>query len=373
MTIIRAGQTCFLSSPIAIVDTIVPYAGVKSADLMTGSTIWNNPQRVNLGNLNGTSLIPSAATKFKVGCHLFRAIPDANGNVDVSCVAYLPGLTAFPGISNFATAAFSGATAPAKMFPPGSLVESVGQILEFPNITDASGNWGGFYWQMGGNTILGSAVWLELVSFDVPSGYTLPSVWPAQNPGGSLAMYLGTSAYADSSSAAHSVTAHNSTIQADGGASFNGSSSYLSFNGSDSSLSFTGDFTVEVTIAGTSKAMEGGSQQRILSFGAPGGGGIGIGIDQIGGGAILLNEFTSVFKTGGNSVVTGIPTTIKWTRESGVNKLSINGQQDGPTFTDTTSWMASSSAEIGRLNGQAAVGHFTGEIYNINIVNGLSV
>ena len=373
MAIIRADNTYFFSTPPTLLDTIDPYAGVKSADLMTSTGTY--PQRVNLSSFQGMSLIPSEATKIKVWCHLFRAIPDVNGNVDVSCSLEIPGYVGSESLMNFATAAFSGippgSPPGTRMFPPGSLVESIGQVIEFPNVVAADGTWGSFYWMNGGNTVLGSAAWLRLLSFDVPDSYTLPSTWPAQNPGGSLAMYFGSSGYADSSSDAHAVTAHNSTIQMDGGALFNGTSSYLSFDGSDSSLNLSGDFTIEVTMSGTSKALEGGSQQRLLSFGNTGHS-IGIGIDNVAGGAILLNESNSVLKTGSNSVVTGNPTSIKWIRSGGVNTLIINGQQDGPVFTDATSWTATMDSEIGRLGGNG-VGYFAGEIYNINIVNGIAV
>jgi hypothetical protein len=80
-----------------------------------------------------------------------------------------------------------------------------------------------------------------------------------------------------------------------------------------------------VTIAATTNTLQGGSQQRILSFGSTGHS-IGIAIDNAAGGAMLLNESSSVLKTGGNSIITGFPTTIKWTRCSGVNTLIINGQ-----------------------------------------------
>lgn len=370
MTIVLAGNTYIFSSPLSLVDTISPYAGVKTTDL-TSDGLGNYPQRIDLSNMAGYNLVPSAATKFKIGCHLFRAIPDVNGNVDISCCAAMDGFGGTQNISNFATGAFSGAPAGIHMFPPGSLVESLGQPIEFPNVARSDGTWGSFYWQMRGNTPIGSAVWLELVSFDVAAGYTLPSTWPAQNPGGSLAMYFGASGYFDSSTASHPITVHNSTIQPDGGAAFNGTSSYLSFNGSDSSLNLSGDFTIEITMSGTSQALEGGSQQRLLSFGNTGHS-IGIAIDNVAGGAMLLNESNSVLKIGGNSIVTGLPTTIKWTRASGINTLIINGQQDGVTFTDGTSWTATSESEIGRLNSNT-IGYFSGEIYNINIVNGVAV
>ena len=256
------------------------------------------------------------------------------------------------------------------MLPPGSLSESLGNTLEFPNIARADGTWGNFYWQMRGNTPLGAAVWLELVSFDVPDSYVLPATWPAKNTlPSSLLMYFG-SDFNDSSPIAHTITEHNVTLQTDGGAHFDGSSSYLSFDGSDSSLSLAGDFTIEVTIAPITTSLQNNSQPRILSFGsAPS---LGIGIDPTKGSIILLNEFTSVLNnnnTGGVRIPTNSPTTVKWSRAGSVNTLSINGQQDGPPFTDTTTWTATASSEIGRLNGQNA-GYFSGTIYNINIVKG---
>jgi hypothetical protein len=77
-------------------------------------------------------------------------------------------------------------------------------------------------------------------------------------------------------------------------------------------------------------------------------------------------------KTGAVPITTGGQTTIKWSRASGVNALFINGQQDGASFTDTTAWTATVESEIGRLNGQD-IGYFSGEIYNINIVNGAAI
>jgi hypothetical protein len=133
----------------------------------------------------------------------------------------------------------------------------------------------------------------------------------------------------------------------------------------------SGDFTIETTMSGLSKALQGGSQQRILSLGGPGS--PAIGIDQTGGGAILINESTAIMHTGGNSLINGVQTNIKWRRASGVNTLIVNGQQDGQPFTDNTAWVLSSNAEIGRLNGNPGVGQFTGEIYFINIVNGVAV
>jgi hypothetical protein len=372
MTIVKGGNRYFFCTPPYILDTIDPYAGVKSADLASSNGTCRNS--VNLSNFQGMSLVPPEATTIRAWCHLFRAVAspvtstDTGGNLDITMSLSLPTVNGeVP--KNFATGAVTTQSA-GQPFPPGTLVESLGEEIEFPNIAETNGNYGRFTWSMGGNTILGAAAMLRVTSFEVPPGYTLPALWPAKNVvHSSIAMYFGPDGFLDSSPAARTVTTHNSSVQPDGGANFNGLNTHLSFDGHDITLS--SDFTIEVTMKGSTNALQGGSQQRILSLG--GVGSPAIGIDQIGGGAILLNELVGIIKTGGNSLISGFPTNIKWTRESGVNTLIVNGQRDGQPFTDTTAWVLSSSAEVGRLNGHSTMGYFTGEVYFVSIVNGQAV
>jgi hypothetical protein len=371
MTIIQKGGTCFLQTPF-VVNKLDPLNGLKAADL-TPDCFGNVIQRVNLSNMSGYAFVPSQATKFRVSCHLFRGVvpaaaaggspPTATGGgsidgTDVSCCAFLNPTFALP---NFGTETTAAAV--------GKNTEKMGQTREFPNVADSAG-WGSFSWQIRGTTPIGAAVQLELVSFDVPDSYVLPAIYPVRNPDpSSLMMYFGGDGYADASPIGHTVVAHNSSIGPDGGAIFNGTSSYLSLAG-DPSLNFSGDFTIEMTIATTTKYNGGGNQIRLLSFGnLPS---IGIGIDPSVGAIALFNEYNAQLKVGGVSVCTGRQTTVKWKRESGINSLIINGQQDGPSFTDTTAWSAAAQAEIGRLCGQNT-GMFVGEIFNLNIVKGLVI
>jgi hypothetical protein len=368
-TIIQSGNRIYYSTPPTLLDTVDPYTGVKTADLFVPNGTYQ--QSVNLSNFQGMSLVPQEAENIKVWCHLFRNIAGSVGQTDASLSLEIPGYIGSESLINLATAACTPIGSGAQCTSPGALVESIGLEVEYPNIVEADGNWGRFTWSIGGNTVVGSASWLRLTSFTVPNGYTLPSVWPAQNAGpSSLAMYFGASGFADASPFARAVTPYNSSIQPDGGANFNGLNTYLTFNCSGVTLS--GDFTIEVTMSGSSKALQGGSQQRILSLGN-GAGSPAIGIDQVGGGAILVNESTAVLKTGGNSLINGVKTNVKWRRASGINTLIVNGQQDGQPFTDNTAWALSSTAEIGRLNGNPGVGQFTGEIYFISIVSGVAI
>jgi hypothetical protein len=116
--------------------------------------------------------------------------------------------------------------------------------------------------------------------------------------------------------------------------------------------------------------VQGGCQQRILSFG--GAGSPAIAIDPSGGGAMLISEASSALRIGGNSIISGYKTDVQWRRIGGVNTLHVNGQQDGQPFTDTTAWVISSAAEVGRYN-QGSVGYFSGKVHFLGITNGLSV
>jgi hypothetical protein len=365
--IIRSGKTIFVPTP-DLVNLFSPLAntnptatGLMSADL-TPDGLGNYSQRVNLGNLRGNSLIPSVATAFRVACQLFRVpVPSNAGGVDASLLAMLDP-TAF-GLPAFSVQAKASS---------GPWVEDVCRIIEFPNYTDSKGRDRCFYWQVRGQTPLHAIPWLQLVSYDVPDSYVTPTVWPVRNPGpSSLMLYFGTDGYTDASPFARTVTAHNSSIQGDNSAAFNGTSSYLSFAGSDSGFDLSGDFTIEMTIA-TNTRSNGGVQIRILSLGASGLPAPAIGIDPSTGAIQLYNEYTAQIYQGGVNICTGVYTTIKWCRESGVNTLSVNGQQDGQPFTNTTSWHASATAEIGRLNGQN-VGMFTGNMLDLNIVKGVAL
>ncbi len=365
MAMIKAGNRYFFSTPPILLDTIDPYTGVKSADLAVPNGTYN--QSVNLSNFQGMSLVPPQAITIRAWCHLFRVISGSIGQTDASISLEIPGYIGSESLKNFATAAYTPTGT--NYGPPGALVESIGEEIEYPNITEADGNWGRFSWSIGGNTVVGAASWLRLMSFEVPSGYVLPAVWPAKNAGlSSLALYFGADGFADSSPSARTITSFNSSVQPDGNANFNGLNTHLSFDGSNITLS--GDFTIEVTMIGSTNTLMGGTQQRILSFGT--GGSPAIAIDENGVGALLLNEEVSVLHTGGNSIITTHPTNIKWRRQGGANTLIVNGQQDGQPFNDTTSWTISQTAEIGRLNGTNA-GYFTGEISFVCITNGLAV
>ncbi len=359
-----AGDTVQYMNPPSIFDTITPYTGVKSDDLVPPANNGTYLLPVNLGNYRGYVLVPPEAYSFTIWGHLFRSIAGSVGQTDLTISPNIEGDTPM----NLATLACTPIGSGNKCVSSGSIVESIGLPVPLPNVVDANGNNAVVGLTMGGNTILGGAAWIRLSSFTVPPSYVLPSVWPAKNVSNSmLSLYFGADGFSDSSSSSRTVTAVNSSIQPDGGANFNGLNTLLSFDGGSTVLS--GDFKITVTMAGLSNALQGGSQQRLVSYGGPGS--PAIGIDQVGGGAILLNEQVAILKTCGNSLVSGYRTTIEWRRVSGVNTCTVNDQQDGPTFNDNTAWVISSSSEIGRLNGHPGLGQFTGEIYNIRILNGI--
>jgi hypothetical protein len=363
-------KTVYFSQAQGLINTLQPWRGVTSYDL-TSDGLGSYPQRINLSNRGGYSLIPQEATKFRVSCNLLRSVTGSAGVVDVSLLASLPGFEGTEIIDTFGTEAFSNGV----MFPVASLPESVGKTIEFPNMVLSDGSWGNFFWQMRGNFsngLNGAGVILQLLSYDVPSSSALPSSWPVKCTGQSaFLMYFGSNLN-DSSSTGRTVTAMGAAaLQSDGGCLFNGSSGYLTFNGSDSAMAMPGDFTVEGKVSTTDKSMHGGTQRRIISFGGGVGYTLGIGIDPTSGALIILREQISQIFGGHAPINTGVPMTFKLRRKSGVCTLHVNEQQDGQPFTDTTSWAAPATAEIGRLNGGA--GNFNGSIYNINIVNGAAI
>lgn len=380
MPFIQKGCTVFFSTPPIIVQGIVPSLGAKTADLLAFNS--THPQRVNLSFLGGECYVPdpTKCESFVVQAHLFRAVADVNGITDCNCSIELLQFAGTQAIGNTGTAAFSNG----HCFPTGALVESVGVPIEVPNILEADGTWGNFCWQMSGNTVLGSAVWLELVRVKLVPGYTLPSPYPAKVPAATcLAMYFG-AGYTDVSPSAHTITATGMTsttesgkllydgggstyLNFDGSAVFNGSSSYLSLNASDIILS--GDFTIEIAFSTTHRAAQGNCAQRLLSFGNAS---IAVGIDQTSGAVALFRENVATLYTGGNAIDSGYVMTAKWRRASGVNTLIVNGQQDGPSFNDATIWTLGSDSMIGRYCG-SAVGFYTGKIHSLSIVNGLAV
>lgn len=365
-------RTVFFSSGLGFVNTLQPWRGVVAGDL-TADGLGNYPQRVNLGNRGGYSWIPQEATKFRVSCNLFRSVTGPAGVVDVSLLASLPGFEGVEILDTFGTEAFSNGA----MFPVASLPESKGTVVEFPNMILPDGSWGNFFWQMRGNFangLSGSGTILQLLSYDVPSSYVLPSSWPFKRPGqATFLMYFGAD-LSDSSAAARLVTAFGgAALQPDGGCLFNGSSGYLRFNGGDTAMTMPGDFTVEGTVSTTDKSMQGGTQRRIISFAGGVGGGptLGIGIDPTSGALIVLREYVSQIFAGSAPIITGGRATFKLRRKSGICTLIVNDQQDGQPFADTTPWAAPSVAEIGRLNGGA--GNFNGSIYDLQIISGLAV
>jgi hypothetical protein len=374
----QSGNMIYFMTPLYLLDTIVPEAGVKSADLASPNGTY--PQRVNLSNFRGMRLVPPEAENVKVTCQLFRDYAGSVGQTDATLGIQVE--SEYP--ASFATAACTPVGSGSVCYSAGSIVESLGSDVEFPNVMDVDGSNACFNWSIGGNTVLKCAARLQILGFTVPYGYILPSVWPERNTASSsLAMYFGTDFFADSSPAAHSVTAHNVSIQSGsttqwatpqspsdailstdtgGGAVFDGSTSYLSLDGSGIGP-LSGNFAIQVTISATSKAVQGNCQQRILCLG--GAGSPAIAIDPSGGGAMLISEDSSALAIGGNSVITGGKTIIEWERVGGVNILRVNGQQDGPQFIDNTAWVLSSDAEIGRHH--SGVGYFSGKIHFIGI------
>ncbi len=379
----RSGNRVYYMTPLYVLDTITPEAGVKSADLASPNGTYR--QRLNLSNLRGMRLIPPEAESVTLWCQLFRDYAGSVGETDATMGLSIGSET----LKSFATAACTPVGVGARCVSPSSIVESLGTDIEFPNIVDADGANACIDWSIGGNTVLKCAAMIQLMSFTVPSSYTLPAVWPARNASSdALAMYFGSDGFADSSSASRTITAHNCSIQSGsttrwanpqsspdalmyqdtgGGAIFNGSSSYLNFDGHDITLS--GDFTIQVVMSGSTNALQGGCQQRILCLG--GAGSPAIAIDPSGGGAMLINEDTSALAIGGNSIVTGYKTSVEWSRRAGVNTFRVNGQQDGQPFTNNTAWVIGSSAQIGRH--YSGVGYFNGKIHLVKVTNGIAV
>jgi hypothetical protein len=366
-----------------VYDTITNQANrVQSQHIETPDGLGTFAERINLSDYNGSPLIPQEALSFTVACHLYRGVADSNGNADVSFVSFLPGYQNImygqpPGVygadfNTFGTAAMSGANPGQQPVGDGTLVESLGREAAFPNVTEGN-DWGVFYVRHRGITLLGAGAILRLTSFEIPANYTLPDPWPAAPappppPAASLELDFAGNLN-DASPNDHAITGNNISFD-NGSAVFDGSSSYLSFDGAHSSLTLDGDFTIEMQITTTVKTLQNGSQRRLLSFGS-GNTRIGIYIDHNTGAIGLLREYIALLHGGAANVTTGNPITIKWTRVGGVNRLYINGQQDGASFNDATVWIGAAPCEIGRLNGSGQ-GYFSGKIGSLKVTKGTS-